>query len=198
MPIRAAVIDRPGPPEAMRIAEREVPTPGLGQLLVEVVAAGVNPVDATNRSDPSWAGIELPATLGSDAAGIVAAVGPAVTDFQVGDDVYYFSDFLGVREGSYAEYQVVDASIVARGGVGTFAVQRAREPPVDAVVDLVGDAAARAIEVLGEGGAIGSGRGALRPVVAEEYALEDIAAAHRQIESAHTFGKLVIRMRSEP
>jgi NADPH2:quinone reductase len=112
--MRAAVIEAFGPPEVLRITARPVPVPGPDELLVRIVAAGVNPVDAQNRSDGSWAGITLPATLGSDAAGVVAAVGRDVGDFAVGDDVFYFSDFLGGDDGSYAEYQAVDARIVGR------------------------------------------------------------------------------------
>jgi NADPH2:quinone reductase len=111
--MRAAVLDRFGPPETLRIREIERPQPSAGEILVEVVAAGINPVDAHNRRDGSWAGIELPAVLGSDASGIVSEVGPGVVDVRVGDEVFYFSDFLGSRGGSYAEYQAVDAAIVA-------------------------------------------------------------------------------------
>src|ERR1700727_3424162 len=84
--MRAAVIDRFGPPDVLKIKTQPIPTPGAHQLLVRIIAAGVNPVDAQNRRDGSWAGITPPATLGSDAAGLVSAVGSKVTDFEVGDD----------------------------------------------------------------------------------------------------------------
>jgi NADPH2:quinone reductase len=112
--MRAAAIDRFGSPDVLRIAARPIPVPGAGQVLVRIIAAGVNPVDAQNTSDGAWAGLTLPVTLGSDAAVLVVVVGSNVTDLEVGDDVYYFSDFLGGLDGTYAEYQTVDAGIVSR------------------------------------------------------------------------------------
>jgi NADPH:quinone reductase len=111
--MRAIVVDRFGPPEELR--EQTVPTPALGpsQVLVQVVAAGVNPVDAQNRGDGAWAGLAVPFIPGSDASGVVVAAGEDVQDIAAGDEVFYFSDFLGTRSGAYAEYQAVEASIVA-------------------------------------------------------------------------------------
>src|SRR5262249_10774626 len=59
-------------------------------------------------------GLQLPAILGCDASGVVDALGPGVTAFAPGDEVFYMSDFQNVRWGTYAEYQVVDAAILAR------------------------------------------------------------------------------------
>ncbi len=111
--MRAVIVERFGPPEVMQVRTVNRPKPSDGQVLVQVRAAGVNPVDASNRADGSWAGLEPPYTPGSDASGVVAAIGPGVGGFQVGDEVFSFSDFLGTRHGSYAEYQAVDADIVA-------------------------------------------------------------------------------------
>jgi NADPH2:quinone reductase len=58
--------------------------------------------------------MEPPFIPGSDASGVVAAAGGAVSGLEPGDEVFYFSDFLGTRYGSYAEYQVVDADLVVR------------------------------------------------------------------------------------
>jgi NADPH:quinone reductase len=112
--MRAVLVERFGEPDELRIRSCPVPVPRNGELLVAVAAAGVNPVDAHNRRDGRWAGINVPFTPGSDASGVVAAVGDDVDEFAVGDEVFYFSDFLGNRAGSYAEYQVVDAAICAR------------------------------------------------------------------------------------
>jgi len=114
--MQAVVLERFGPPEELRL--RDVPRPGVGpnDILVEVIAAAVNPVDtqtARGQGSSSWAGIEPPAILGSDASGVVCEVGPAVKGLRVGDEVFYFSDFLGATAGSYAEYQAVDSRIVA-------------------------------------------------------------------------------------
>jgi NADPH:quinone reductase-like Zn-dependent oxidoreductase len=85
--MQAAVITRFGPPETLELRAVPVPVPAAGQVLVQVHAAGMNPVDAQNRADGSWAGITLPAVLGSDGAGTIAALGPGVTGFRIGDPV---------------------------------------------------------------------------------------------------------------
>ncbi|WP_292945502.1 zinc-binding alcohol dehydrogenase family protein [Olleya sp. UBA1516] len=80
-------------------------------ILVEVKAISVNPVDykiRANRPSPdgNWS------VIGWDATGIVTAVGEDVTLFKVGDEVWYAGDF--TRQGSNAEYQVVDERIVGK------------------------------------------------------------------------------------
>jgi zinc-binding alcohol dehydrogenase family protein len=89
------------------------PSPGPRDLLVEVRAISVNPVDAKIRGG---SGPRSPQDanklLGWDAAGTVAAVGAEVTIFAPGDEVYYAGSV--DRSGSYAEYQVVDERIVGR------------------------------------------------------------------------------------
>ena len=55
------------------------PVAGPGQVRVAVQAAGVNPVDAGNRADGSWAGLHAPCILGYDIAGVSTAIGPGVT-----------------------------------------------------------------------------------------------------------------------
>src|SRR4051794_29075402 len=111
--MRAAVAERFGAPEVLAIRELPIPRPGPGQLLVRVHAAGVNPVDASNRADGAWAGLEAPFVVGSDASGVVQAVGDGVTGFAPGDAVFSFSPFLGNRAGSCAEYQAIDAAFAA-------------------------------------------------------------------------------------
>lgn len=111
--MRAIVAERFGPPEVLRLRELPRPRPGSNDLLVEVFVAGVNPVDAQNRADGTWAGIVPPFIPGSDASGIVKEVGESVRGFEVGDEVFYLADFLGTGGGAYAEYQIVNADIVA-------------------------------------------------------------------------------------
>jgi len=112
--MRAMVISRFGGPDVFEQREVERPTPGPGEVLVRVVASGTNPVDAKLRADGSWAGVTPPAILGSDVSGVIEQVGPGVTDFAEGDEVYYTPEIVGGRPGSYAEYHVAHASIVAR------------------------------------------------------------------------------------
>ena len=98
-----------GGPELMQLEDAPVPACGPGDLLVRVVAAGINPIDWKMRSGAMSAHIPkiFPMTLGSDAAGIVTAVGGAVSGFELGDEVYFYAEF--ARGGTYAEYVAVDA-----------------------------------------------------------------------------------------
>lgn len=86
----------------------DVPEPGPHDLLVEVRATSVNPVDTKVRAGDSHAH----RILGFDAAGTVVATGSDVTRFGVGDEVYYAGDI--TRPGSNAQFQAVDERIVGR------------------------------------------------------------------------------------
>lgn len=78
-------IHETGGPEKLRVEEIPVPTPGAGELRLRVEAAGLNYIDTYKRG--GLYAVPLPHTLGGEAAGIVTAVGPGVTDFKVGDHV---------------------------------------------------------------------------------------------------------------
>jgi NADPH2:quinone reductase len=101
--MKAIRVHTPGGIEALQYEDAPTPTPGAGQALVKLEAAGVNFIDIYMRSglyrNP------LPLTLGQEGAGVVEAVGPDVTDVEVGDRVAY----TGVPA-SYAEYVVAPAS----------------------------------------------------------------------------------------
>ena len=104
----------PGPiAEDASLVDIDLPRPVAegGDILVEVEAVSVNPVDYKIRSstppaDGDWK------VLGWDAAGIVQEVGPDVTQFAVGDEVYYAGSL--IRPGTNAEFHLVDARIVGR------------------------------------------------------------------------------------
>ena len=91
----------------------EIPKPTAKgkDLLVQVKAISVNPVDTKVRAPKDQVESE-PRILGWDAAGIVVEVGEAVVEFQPGDEVYYAGDI--TRPGSNSEFQLVDARIVGR------------------------------------------------------------------------------------
>ena len=112
--MKAIRIHAYGGPELMQLEDAPVPACGAGDLLVRVVAAGINPIDWKIRSGAMAAQIpnSFPLTLGSDAAGIVTAVGGSVTGFELGDAVFFYAEF--ARGGTYAEYVAVDASQVAK------------------------------------------------------------------------------------
>src|ERR1700704_4452886 len=89
-----------GGPEVLKLEEGDDPQPGPAQVVVRVKAAGVNPYDTYMRSGAYGArNPQLPFTPGSDAAGIVEAVGPDVTDLAGGDRVFT----TGTITGAYAE-----------------------------------------------------------------------------------------------
>ncbi len=104
--MRAIRVHEYGGPEALRLDDIPVPEPGLGEARVKIAAAGVNFIDIYQRSG-QYKGA-LPMTLGMEAAGIVDAVGPDVSDVRVGDQVVY-----AMRQGAYAEYAIVPATMLA-------------------------------------------------------------------------------------
>jgi NADPH2:quinone reductase len=79
---------------------------------VAVHAAGVNPVDASNRADGRWAGLRVPCILGYDVAGVIDSVGPGVTGLAPGDRVMAMTHFPD-GAGGYAERAVLDAVLAA-------------------------------------------------------------------------------------
>ncbi|MFL5790093.1 MAG: alcohol dehydrogenase catalytic domain-containing protein, partial [Actinomycetota bacterium] len=85
--MRAVVIERFGGPEVLHVDDVPDPRAGSGQVRIQVHTAGTNPVDASNRSDGSWAGIELPHVPGYDVAGVVDQVGEGVEAITTGDRV---------------------------------------------------------------------------------------------------------------
>lgn len=102
--MRAVIAERHGGPEVLTVAEREVPAPGPGQLLVDVAAAGVNYMDIYQRQGrPPYAG-DVPFVPGGEGSGTVAAVGPGTEGARQGDRIAW----TGVP-GSYAERVIVPA-----------------------------------------------------------------------------------------
>lgn len=112
MATRAVVIEKFGGPEVLDLREVERPEPGPGQVLVRVMASGTNPVEAKIRQGRAIPDLPLPAVLGGDVSGVVEGVGAGVTDLAPGDEVYYTPE-MNSRAGSYADYNVVNADIVA-------------------------------------------------------------------------------------
>ena len=109
--MKAAKIHAFGGPEVLQVEDVARPVPAPDELLVKVVASGVNPVDWGIRkgsNDTMRSLFTLPLTLGWDAAGVVAEVGSEVTGLQKGDAVYGVPNFPG--DGSYAEYCAAKAS----------------------------------------------------------------------------------------
>lgn len=101
-----------GPPGAMQFESTAVPTPGPGEVLVKVLAAGVGPWDGWIRAGQSALPQPLPLTLGSDLSGVIDAVGGGVAGFRAGDEIYGVTNprFIG----AYAEYAIASAAMIAR------------------------------------------------------------------------------------
>jgi NADPH:quinone reductase len=91
-----------GDPSVMKIEEVPDPVAGAGQVLVTIIAAGVNPVDTYIRAGQYAALPPLPYTPGADGAGMVEAVGSDVREFSAGDRVYIGGTVAGRAFGSYA------------------------------------------------------------------------------------------------
>jgi len=100
--MRAVSQDRLGPPGVLHMVTVPRPEPGGTEVLVRVLAAGVNPVDWKTRADGGRLG-PPPFILGWDVAGVVAAVGEGVTRFAAGDRVFGMPWFPR-QAGAYAEY----------------------------------------------------------------------------------------------
>ena len=83
------------------------------EVRVAVEAAGVNPVDAGNRADPTWAGLVTPYVVGYEFAGRVVEVDELVNDLRVGDAVWGLLPVRGTRWGAYAGEVVADERLVA-------------------------------------------------------------------------------------
>jgi len=96
------------------LKEIEKPAAGKGQVLVKVAASGVNPLDLKIKAgQAAHAKAVLPAILGIDMAGTVEAVGEGITTFKPGDEVYGMAGGIAGIPGSLAQYQVVDADLIA-------------------------------------------------------------------------------------
>lgn len=110
--MKAIVITDFGGPEVLVARDMPKPKPGPNQLLVKVYATSVNPIDYKIRQSGTRSGMVPPIILGHDVSGVVVAAGEAVRRFAVGDEVYYTPE-VGVGQGSYADYHVANAEIVA-------------------------------------------------------------------------------------
>jgi len=99
--------------DQFQVVDLPIPTAGPGQILLKIEASAVNPFDLLVRAGyvAQFIPLPLPAILGGDAAGTVAAVGPDVTGFAIGDRIV--ADFPTEGRGSHAEYGVISVSAVA-------------------------------------------------------------------------------------
>ena len=114
MSMQALVLNRYNGP--LELTEIPRPIPATGEVLVRISASGLNPLDTKIRAGSgAHAKHPLPLVLGIDMAGVVEAVGPGVSAFKVGDEVYGMTGGVGGIQGSLAQYAAVDERYSGRG-----------------------------------------------------------------------------------
>lgn len=112
--MKAAYIEQYGGSDQFKVGELARPTIGADDVLIEVYAASVNPVDWKLREGylKEMLTYEMPLVIGWDVSGVIKEVGANVTNLQVGDEVFSRPDI--ARQGTYAEYVAVDAHLVVK------------------------------------------------------------------------------------
>ncbi len=105
--MKAAYIEQTGAPDVIRYGDLPDPEPGEGEVLVEVHAAAVNPVDTYIRSGMISMPLPKPFIPGCDLAGVVRRVGPGCRRYREGDRVWGSNQGLLGRQGTFAEYAAV-------------------------------------------------------------------------------------------
>lgn len=106
--MKAAYIERTGPPDVIQYGDVPQPQAASGQVLVKVSAVAVNPIDTYLRGGVIPATLKFPFIIGCDLAGRVEAVGANVQRFRVGDRVWGSNQGLLGRQGTFAEFAAVD------------------------------------------------------------------------------------------
>jgi NADPH:quinone reductase-like Zn-dependent oxidoreductase len=157
--MKAVRVHKFGGPDVLVIDELPIPSPGPGELLVRVDAAGVGPWDALIREGKSKVSPPPPLTLGSDLSGVVDGLGPGVVEFKVGDQVYGVtnSQFCG----AYAEYALASAAMIAQKPQRLTHIEAASVPVVavtawQMLFDYAQVTAGQRILVLGAAGNVGA------------------------------------------
>jgi NADPH2:quinone reductase len=112
--MKAIFYEQHGTAEVLQVGERPTPEPQDNEVLVEVVATSVNPIDRRLRSGELQEYITrtFPVVPGWDLAGKIAKVGAKVTDWQAGDEVLGLAFTWSIQHGSYAEYCPIDTASI--------------------------------------------------------------------------------------
>jgi NADPH2:quinone reductase len=108
--MKAAYIEKTGPPDVIQFGELPSPKPAEGEVLVKVAAVSVNPIDTYIRSGAVAMQLPKPYIVGCDVAGTVEQVGPGVRRFKPGDRLWGSNQGLLGRQGTFAEYVAVHES----------------------------------------------------------------------------------------
>lgn len=111
--MKALILNAFGGPQAFELRDVPKPVPHAGQVLVRVYATSINPLDYQVRRGDYPDLVPLPAITGHDVSGVVEALGPGVTAFAPGDEVWYTPQIFD-GPGSYAEYHVAAEHIIGK------------------------------------------------------------------------------------
>src|SRR5438034_2145334 len=159
--MKAVVIHEYGGPEVLKYEDIPRPQPKGDQLLVRVVAAGVNPVDGMIRSGmfAKEGNRAFPIILGGDVAGVVEKVGSKITKFKAGDPVFAYVSL--DNSGGYAQYALVTEREAAPKPKSLTYVEAAAVPVVamtawQALVDTAKLGAGQTVLIHGGSGGVGS------------------------------------------
>jgi len=112
--MKAVYFDKGGSADVLQYGD--IPMPGncgKNQVLVCIKAIGINPIDCKIRTSPERFPVTFPVIPGCDGAGIVETTGSQVKNFKPGDEVYFSQPGFHNRQGTYAEYALVDAGLLA-------------------------------------------------------------------------------------
>jgi len=163
-----------------RRVRRPRPDPKPGEVLVRVMASGVNPLDTKIRAGAAaHARHDLPAVLGLDLAGVVEAIGDGVERFKPGDEVYGMTGGVGGLPGSLQDYVAVDSDLLALKPK-TLSMREAAAVPLvfitawEGLVDRARVSSGQTVLVLGGAGGVGH----MVVQIAKAYGAE-VFATHR-------------------
>jgi NADPH2:quinone reductase len=162
--MKAMILNSFGGPESFELSDVPKPVAHAGQVLVRVHATSINPLDYQVRRGDYRDFVPLPTITGHDVSGVVEAVGPGVTSFSPGDEVWYTPQIFD-GPGSYAEYHVANETIIGRKPSSLSHLEAASLSLVGGTAweALVGRAALRVGEsILIHGGAGGVGHVAIQ------------------------------------
>jgi NADPH:quinone reductase-like Zn-dependent oxidoreductase len=142
--MKAIVINRYGDSKVLQYTELERPIPQANEVLIKIMAAGINPIDWKIRRGmlKIATGNNFPLQLGFDYAGIIVEKGSQVDQFQLGDEVFGFVNKLPGQ--TYAEYVTIPASLLVKKPINQSFIEAAATPL----------AAATALQVLRDFGSI--------------------------------------------
>lgn len=177
-----------GTPDVMRFEETPRPSPGVSEVLVKVMAAGVGPWDGWIRAGKSALPQPLPLTLGSDLSGEVVAIGSGVSNLHVGSQVYGVTNprFIG----AYAEYAVACAKMVSEKPASLTHMEAASVPVIavtawQALFDRAQLKAGQSVLIHGAAGNVG----AFAVQFAHRAGIRTIATASTEdVAFVHTLG----------